>query len=173
MKKVLIGVGVLVLLGIVFFAFNSYLYIQKQAGPTDWTSAPVFIDEATGVTLHMPQSWQDIGYRIEKKEEGGTIVYTLKLPYLDETGTPQPGMANSDIRAVPIADFTSITDAIGYTDEELGRNSKYVFISRQYSPEAFGSCYSDKGFLERNKQLCAGGSDLRNPERKAGVFILK
>jgi hypothetical protein len=143
-----------------------------------WLSASVYKDDEAGFYLQMPLLWQQLSYQINREvKEGGLIEYTLTLPYKDKQGDLRNGIATSLLVAIPKSleenYKVSADEANTYNEQILGENQQYVFISRQFSPEAFGECDADNLFYQANISLCEAGSDLRNPERKAGVFQLK
>jgi hypothetical protein len=137
--------------------------------------AGTYTDTTTGFVLALPKSWQEIGYKISSTTAtSGVVTYNVTLVYRDATGA-HPGFGTSEIVAVPSGidsgpykfggPMNSVEDGI-----EIGKNSKFTFISKQLSPEAFGSCAQDQTFAKQNERLCKEGSTIMNPERVSGAF---
>ena len=169
---------------LLFFAFVIVNIIKKDSHKEEVFSSSVqkhqkspaqYSDSATGFTLTVPVSWQEIGYKISTTSDANkTITYSATLAFTDESGMHY-GFGTSEIVAVPTGVDSSQYKMSGPDNSlevgtEIGKNSRYTFISRQLSPEAFGQCTSDKNFSTQNERLCKEGSSLRNPERVAGAF---
>lgn len=130
-----------------------------------------------GFAMSVPKAWSDIGY--VTKNEKGSNGQLVAFNYYLLSGSDSSLFKISSIGVYPIA--TYVKDQC--TEEgpcapgvEVGRNNQYVFVSENFSPEAFSACYgagADKfggDFYENNKSLCEVGATQRQTERIKGNF---
>ena len=166
-----------VLVGFLNFKSGKHEQIQGNDEVSRLQATDSYRDDLTGFVLSLPPSWQDIGYKISTTTATtGVITYDFSLSFRDDQGV-QDGFGTSQIIAVP-----TIIDSAPYLwggpmnsiedGKVIGKNSRYTFISKQFSPEAWTACESDESFRAKNERLCREGSQLRNPERQQGVFTV-
>jgi hypothetical protein len=133
--------------------------------------------------LVIPEVWKRIGYSVERDVyKDGTLSFRFILKYKNEDGTLSNFTTGSLIRAVPIEIYTE-TDSCAQQElcvpgKKIGLNNTYVFVSEEFSPEAYGDCVdrtSNLGhtFYDLNKDLCDNGPAANQPERIQGNFRIK
>lgn len=134
-----------------------------------------------GFSFATPKSWNEIGFVV--KEEGGVNGQKAVFNYY-LVGQDGQGHAHFLVSSIGVYDADTYVKGQCAAEgpcvpgSEIGKNSKYVFVSENSSPEAFGSCYETTpgtlsgDFYESNKSLCEVGPSGRQTERVPGNFIV-
>lgn len=129
----------------------------------------------------IPEAWESIGYSVlEEPQDNGVTLFRFVLHAKDTDGSTENFSTASLISATPTANYVEPT--CGYSvactpGEWVGENAQYVFVSENFSPEAFGICTKgtpgfDQVFYDANTVLCDKGRTTSYPERVPGQFSI-